>query len=189
MAIFVTFWAYLAKTQSKPLRILHLATALFVIIQILDSNKISRSDIVQVYETTISPSFIWMHVIVGIIVFLLSLSLTAYCLLTRGVKYFYPYLWGDFTQVKQDLRQMIGLSLPPASPKGLAACVQGLGLGALLLVALSGLSWFILFRMNVLWAPKMLDWHKNFTTLIVIYVFAHSAMGALHFVLNRSRFK
>ncbi|MEA9389698.1 cytochrome b/b6 domain-containing protein [Acerihabitans sp. TG2] len=184
MKIFTIFWAYLAQTQSRFLRVLHLAIALFVIIQILNSNGIQGDAVAQVNEVGMRLNFTWMHIVIGIMLFLLSLVLTAYCLFTRGVKYFYPYLWGDFSQIKRDLKQILRLNFPEASPKGLAACVQGLGLGALLLVVLSGLSWFLLSRMNVSWAANVLGLHKTLTALIEVYIFAHGGMGILHVILS-----
>ncbi|MGG7670143.1 cytochrome b/b6 domain-containing protein [Yersinia sp. J1] len=184
MTIFTTFWAYLAETQSKPLRVLHLTIALFVIVQIVNSNGVQLDALAQANASGMSFFFTWMHIVIGITLFLLTLSLTVYCLVSRGIKYFYPYLWGDFSQIRQDLKQMMNLGLPAASPKGLAACVQGLGLGALLLVVLSGLSWFILFRMDVPWATEVLGLHKTLTALIEVYIFAHGGMGILHLILS-----
>jgi len=110
--------------------------------------------------------------------------LVALCFKNRGVKYFYPYFWGDMQQIKQDLILLSKRELPAASARGIAACVQGLGLGALLLVILSGSTWFILWRLSSPYAIAILSLHKSLTTLIEIYIVAHGSMGILHFLLS-----
>ena len=58
----------------------------------------------------------------------------------------------------------------PPRPKRLATSVQGLGSGALLLVVLSGLIWFILWRNGSSFAGLALETHKNVTLLIELYL-------------------
>ena len=80
--------------------------------------------------------------------------------------------------------------MPVPRPKGLATAVQGLGLGALLLVVLSGLIWFILWRNGSSFAGLALETHKNVTLLIELYLIGHGCMALLHFFVwqrNKAR--
>lgn len=68
--------------------------------------------------------------------------------------------------------------------------MQGLGLGALLLVVLSGLIWFILWRNGSSFAGSALETHKNVTLLIELYLIGHGCMALLHFFVwqrNKAR--
>ncbi|WP_254797833.1 hypothetical protein [Enterobacter sp. JMULE2] len=78
---------------------------------------------------------------------------------------------------------MLKRRLPEASLRGLAGSVQGLGLGAVALVVLSGAGWFILWLLDSSLAPALREWHVTLTGLIEVYSVAHAAMGLLHFTL------
>ena len=118
----------------------------------------------------------------GIVLFFLTLFLIASCFNQRGFKYFYPWLFGDIRQIKNDLNTLRTLKLPDSSPFGLAASVQGLGLGALSLVVLSGLIWFALWLLHSPVALEIRSLHKSLTLLIEIYIYSHGALGALHYI-------
>ena len=63
-------------------------------------------------------------------------------------------------------------------------------LGALLLVVLSGLIWFILWRNGSSFAGLALETHKNVTLLIELYLIGHGCMALLHFFVwqrNKAR--
>ena len=119
-----------------------------------------------------------------------SLLLAADSLTKRGFHYFFPYLWGDTEQLKKDIQASLRFKMVPPRPKGLATVVQGLGLGALLLVVLSGLIWFILWRNGSSFAGLALETHKNVTLLIELYLIGHGCMALLHFFVwqrNKAR--
>ena len=61
---------------------------------------------------------------------------------------------------------------------------------ALLLVVLSGLIWFILWRNGSSFAGLALETHKNVTLLIELYLIGHGCMALLHFFVwqrNKAR--
>lgn len=99
------------------------------------------------------------------------------------MRHFYPYLWGDLSQIKQDVAQLIKFKLSESSPRGLATSAQGLGLGAMLIVIGSGLTWFFLWLQGAAVANEALQIHKTLTGLIEVYIFGHGLMGLVHFVL------
>lgn len=183
----ISFWSFLGQYQKKFLRCLHLILVVLVITQILNSNGMGLSLSQKIKPEITSELFTWMHISIGITLLCLCIVLTIYCLLTRGFRYFYPYLWGDFTQIIRDLKILTHFKLPESEPGGLATCVQGLGLGALSLVVLSGFAWLALWLSDSSWALDMKDIHKTLTGLIEVYIIAHGGMGVLHFIQWRHR--
>ena len=101
----------------------------------------------------------------------------------RGLKYFFPSLWGDLAQLKADVQTLAARKLPEAAPGGLPAIVQGLGLGLLNVTLLSGLGWFLLVRDGSGWAHSAIELHEALTSLVVVYVIGHGGMGLLHMAL------
>lgn len=67
-------------------------------------------------------------------------------------------------------------------PRGLASTVEGLGLGALLLVVLSGTLWFVLWILDSPYAYDVMQAHKSLTGLIEVYILGHGFMAILHFI-------
>jgi len=63
---------------------------------------------------------------------------------------------------------------------GIAAIVQGLGFGALTLVILSGLTWFLSWIYMAPWANSIKELHESLTGLFEAYVVGHGGMGILH---------
>ncbi|EJD6083006.1 cytochrome b/b6 domain-containing protein, partial [Providencia rettgeri] len=96
----------------------------------------------------------------------------------------------DFKQIKEDINSLLAKKLPDSSPKGLAATVQGLGLGALSIVILSGIAWFILWLQQSPFALEARSIHKSLTILIEIYIYGHGGLGIIHFIIwNKSKNK
>ncbi|HGO4211777.1 TPA: cytochrome b/b6 domain-containing protein [Klebsiella pneumoniae] len=184
MKLVMSFINYLTSIQTKPVRNLHVAIALLVVFQIINSNGIQNAAFSFIDAWQLKYFFNWLHIFSGFTLLILSVMLVVLCFKNRGFKYFYPYLWGDFQQIKMDLLLLTKRELPDASAKGIAACVQGLGLGALLLVIISGITWFLLWRISSPFAVDILNLHKNLTSLIEIYIVAHGSMGVLHFILS-----
>ena len=94
-----------------------------------------------------------MHITTGLALLILSAILIVYCIMLRGLRHYFPYLRGDTAQIRRDVRTLLNRRLPDASPRGLAASVQGLGLGAVALVVLSGAGWFMLWLLDSPLAP------------------------------------
>ena len=157
-------WQFLGFFQKPYLRFLHAIIAVLVILQILSSFAMHMLSSGQINPALSSWLASWYHILSGLLVVILSLLLAADSLTKRGFHYFFP--------------------------KGLATAVQGLGLGALLLVVLSGLIWFILWRNGSSFAGLALETHKNVTLLIELYLIGHGCMALLHFFVwqrNKAR--
>lgn len=182
MTIFKTMWQFFGIYQTKAVRINHIMIVVLVISQIIISNGMSVTADGS-FGTNYQAFFTWLHIAIGCLLLLLLISLIMICFQQKGFFNYYPYLLGDFKQIKHDLVQLSRLQLPDSNPRGVAAVVQGAGLAALSIVMLSGILWFILWLChNDLLAYQFEQYHKILTGLIEIYVVGHGGMAVLHFI-------
>lgn len=183
MSLFKSIWYFLGKYQTPKVRVLHLLILVLVLTQIIISNWMVGTKSTTIPSISGEYIFTWMHICIGFSLFFLSFSLICICLKERGIKHFYPYLWGDIIQIKSDINQLIQLKLPDSAPRGLAATVQGLGLGALSIVIISGITWFFLWIQGASLAIEARSIHKSLTILIEIYIYGHGGLGIIHFII------
>ncbi len=184
MQIFKLVMEYLRERQTPLVRYLHITILILVLSQIIVSNFIEFEDSGAISTHSLSFFGTWLHIITGLFIFPLALIFLVVELKLHGIKYFFPYLYGDVSQIKNDIQQLKKLQLPEPNAYGMAAAVQGLGLGALLLVLLSGLSWFLSWYMDLSWSDNVKEAHEFLTGLIVAYVVGHGAMGIMHIFLH-----
>jgi heme A synthase len=178
-----SIWFFLGLYQTKRVRILHVLILTFVLTQIIISNWMAGTKLENIPALDSTYFFTWMHITIGLTLFFLTFMLIITCFTQRGIRHFYPYLWGDFKQIKSDLKQLFSFKLPDSSPYGLAASVQGLGLGALSIVILSGIAWFILWVQHSPSALEARSLHKSLTIFIEIYIYGHGGLAILHFII------
>lgn len=176
------FWRFLGFFQTPYVRFLHALVAVLVILQILSSSAMHMDDghFAPGPGTWLASRY---HLGAGLATVLFSLLLAAATLTRHGLRHFFPYLWGDTDQLKKDMLASLRLNMVPPRPRGLAAAVQGLGLGALLLTVLSGLLWFILWRHGSDFSRAALIVHKGVAPLMAVYLIGHGGMALLHFVV------
>lgn len=165
-------------------RYLHYSILIFVLMQILISNFIEVSDDGLIGENIVESYATWMHIGIGLTLLLLAVMFITLELKKHGISYFYPYLSGDYAQLKSDINALKKLTLPEAAPKGLAAIIQGLGLSALLLVTLSGATWLLLWLYESSLANDVKELHELLTGLIEAYVIGHGSIGLLHMFIT-----
>ena len=183
-------WRFLGFFQKPSLRMIHALVVGFVILQLLSSTLMHVSPAGHVSDVPLPWLASWYHLLAGLVTVVLACLLTESSLTQWGFRHFFPYLWGDTAQLKQDILASLHLKMFPPRPKGLAATVQGLGLGALALVALSGLIWFLLW----LWASPTAaatarEVHKSLSGLVELYLLGHGGMALLHFVMWQRKTK
>jgi len=171
---------YFTEKLTPLVRYLHYVILFLVFLQILLSNFIEINDDGVIGQNIIEFYSTWAHISVGLSLVVLALVFAIVELSKHGILYFYPYLSSDFSQLKSDLRKLKSFKVPDASPRGLAAVIQGLGLGALLLVALSGATWFVLWSYDLALADDVKKIHELLTGLIEAYVIGHGGMGLIH---------
>ena len=182
MRILRAVWNYLGESQPVFFRVLHL-----VIIGLIASQFIT-SDFVEIGPGHRTGGILGFdagtlaHILPGMAVAVLLLVFTVGLLLRHGVRHFFPYLWGDLRQIREDIAALRQRRLPDASPGGLATTVQGLGLGAVGLTVASALTWLLLPAGSAV-GHTAIELHEAATNLVIAYLIGHGGMGLLHFLL------
>jgi len=143
-----TFVQYLRERQPPLIRYLHLAILVLVISQIIVGNFMGFTDTGAISEHPVEFHGTRLHISTGLFIIPIALGFLTAALQQHGFKYYFPYLIGEFSQLTADIRQLMKLKLTEARAYGLAATVQGLGFGALLLVLISGLTWFLAWNVT-----------------------------------------
>ena len=184
MNIFKLFMNYMRENQTPAIRRFHITILILVITQILLSNIMDFTDTGAISPDKLEFYGTWMHILFGLLIIPLAVIFILLAIRQRGFKYFYPYFSGKFNQLKSDLGQLKQLSLPESQPFGIPAIIQGLGFGALLLVLISGLTWFVSWSFDFSWSHDAKEVHEFFTGLIEAYVIGHGFMGLVHIFLN-----
>ncbi|MFS1525275.1 cytochrome b/b6 domain-containing protein [Microbulbifer sp. 2304DJ12-6] len=174
----------LDRTFSPTSKYLHFSLIFLIIFQIILSEFMEVSSSGVIGQSAVEYSSTWLHIGTGLLLFCLSLVFTSIEFKKNGFLHFYPYAVGDFSQLKSDINQLKIMELPEPAPRGLAAIVQGLGLGALLLVVISGGTWFALWFNDASLANAFKEIHESLTGLIEIYIIGHGALGLLHFLIE-----
>ncbi|MGC6386824.1 cytochrome b/b6 domain-containing protein [Ewingella sp. S1.OA.A_B6] len=168
-------------------RVLHIIVALLILSQIINSN-LTESEALS--EHTLEGFITWFHVISGLGLIICGFLMLGWMLTQRGFTYYFSWVKYDFKGIIDDIKTLKKFQLPEAHSGGIASTIQGLGVLALLSVALSGGLWFLLS--TVINSPfsasasmSVLHWHKFLTTFIEIYFYAHGVMGILHILIER----
>jgi cytochrome b561 len=175
---------YLRERQSPVVRYFHIIILCLVLSQLFVSNFMGFADNGEISRKTGEFYGTWIHIITGLTLVPIVLLFIIIELKRRGFKYFFPYFYGNFAQIKQDLQSLQRIQLPEPNPYGIATIVQGLGFGALALVVLSGMTWFFSWEYGASWSDGIKEVHELFTGLIVAYVIGHGGMGVLHIFLQ-----
>jgi Prokaryotic cytochrome b561 len=173
-------WEYLREQQPPVVRFLHIFILCLVLIQIIVSNFMGFNDNGEVSKKIVEYYGTWIHIGTGLTLLPLTFVFVYIELKHHKIQYFFPYFYGDFSQLKKDLQQLKKIELPEPNAYGIAAIVQGLGLGALTLVVLSGSTWFLSWTYTAPWAENLKELHELSTGLIEAYVIGHGGMGILH---------
>lgn len=172
------------ERQPPLVRYLHITILCLVISQLIVSNFMGFTDNGEIGKKASEYYGTWIHIITGLSLLPFVLLFIYIELRSHGPKYFFPYLYGNVTQIKKDVQQLKRMELPEPNPHGIATIVQGLGLGALALVILSGLTWFLSWTYSAPWSDSIKEIHELFTGLIVAYVIGHGGMGVLHLIFK-----
>ena len=184
MNILKSITVYFREKQSPKIIYLHVTILLLVLSQILVSNFMDIDRSGKISSDTLEFFGTWLHMITGLLLIPLTLYFVIVELRTHGLKYFFPYFYGEFTQAKNDIIELLKFKLPDASEYGLATIIQGLGLGALILVLISGATWFTSWYLGLGISHDLKELHETLTGLIEAYVIGHGCFGVLHLFLN-----
>ena len=165
-------------------RALHIIVAVLVLLQIISSN-LTESDALSDY--TLTGFVTWFHIVSGLSLIALGVVMLVWMLTQRGFRYYFAWLTLNFRGVIEDINMLMSFRLPEAHAGGIAALVQGLGVLALLGVALCGGFWFALNTIpgaSPVLTETILHLHKFLTVFIETYFWVHGAMGLLHIFLT-----
>lgn len=165
-------------------RALHIIVAVLVLLQIISSN-LTESDVLSDY--TLTGFVTWFHIVSGLSLIALGVVMLVWMLTQRGFRYYFAWLTLNFRGVIEDIKMLMSFRLPEAHAGGIAALVQGLGVLALLGVALCGGFWFALNTIpgaSPVLTETILHLHKFLTVFIETYFWVHGAMGLLHIFLT-----
>ena len=176
--------AYLRERQPPVVRFLHITILCLVLSQIIVSNFMGFADNGEISKKTVEYYGTWVHIGTGLSLLPITFIFVYIELKRHGIMYFFPYFYGNFSQLKKDIQQLKQFELPEPSAYGIAAIVQGLGLGALTLVVLSGFTWFLSWIYMAPCADSIKEFHELLTGLIEAYVIGHGGMGMLHLFLK-----
>ena len=184
MRIIQTTMEYIRERQPPAVRYIHFTILCLVLSQIIVSNFMGFTSNNEVSKNIVEFYGTWIHIGTGLCLIPIAFVFIYIELKRHGFKYFFPYIYGDFSQLKKDLQQLIQFGLPEPSAYGIASIVQGLGMGALTLVLLSGLTWFLSWVFMVPWSDSIREIHKLLTGLIEAYVVGHGGIGLLHLFMQ-----
>ena len=165
-------------------RALHIIVAVLVLLQIISSN-LTESDALSDY--TLTGFVTWFHIVSGLSLIALGVVMLVWMLTQRGFRYYFAWLTLNFRGVIEDIKMLMSFRLPEAHAGGIAALVQGLGVLALLGVALCGGFWFALNTIpgaSPVLTETIQHLHKFLTVFIETYFWVHGAMGLLHIFLT-----
>jgi hypothetical protein len=183
MRILKDIWTYFGQSQPVFIRVLHLMVIFLVASQLITSDFVDLDHARRLGDSLSFDFGTWTHILPGMALAVIATVFVLAELSRRGLKYFFPYLWGDLSQLKTDVKTLAGRKLPEALPGGLPAIIQGLGLGVLSLTLLSGMTWFLLAQAGPKLAHAAIEFHETLTGLVVVYVIGHGGMGVLHIFL------
>ncbi len=171
---------YIRDRQTPLTATLHIVVICLVLSQIIVSNFMGFTNTGEISKNLIHHYGTWIHIITGLITLPIALVFIYVVLKNRGLNYFFPHKQADYAQIKNDFKQLKNRKLPEANAMGIAAVVQGLGLGALIVVLLSGLIWYLSWSNGLAWSGFLKETHENLTSLLITYMVGHGCMGVLH---------
>lgn len=174
---------YLRKRQPPKIRFLHIVVLLTVISQITVSNFMGFARTGEISRYALKFYATWTHITTGLTLLPIASVFVLFLMQEHGFRNFFPYFFGDYSQLTNDINKLRKGGLPDPEPGGLAAIVEGLGLCALFSVLLSGLTWFLAWKYDASWSHYIKQLHKYLTTLIEIYIVGHGGMGLVHIYL------
>ncbi|MDD1793185.1 hypothetical protein L4D06_05745 [Enterovibrio makurazakiensis] len=169
--------SYLFSQLPKSEKWLHMLTMTWVIYQIATSFGMHvHGDTTHTQITLVDE----LHMYGGLGLMFVSLIFFIVVINRRHLSDLYPWAYGRFAAIQQDIRALVKWHLPEPQHGGLAATVEGLGLLALFLAIFTGSWWFVLFAKGSTLAPDFLSIHKAAVGAIEAYIYGHGLFALLH---------
>ena len=118
------------------------------------------------------------HVYLGIVVTFLSLCFLIIHCINGYWKQFFPWLKGDISPLKNDLKNIFKGRFPVAGGRGLFSCIEGIGLLTLLATGLTGCLWFAI--QGTTDAMYWRSIHSHFAVGFIVYLGMHFVCALSH---------
>ncbi len=160
-------WKFLGFFQTPFIRIWHILAIFLVTAQLL---KYLRNPFVDSWHIELGLA------LVPFICIFLFVSFKR-----RGFKYFFPYLWGDSTQLRKDIQQLKAGHIPAPRPGGLPGIIQGIGFVFFFLTVAFGFTWYLLWVPYTKFSVNFLDFHRYTAFVLAAYALGHGCMALWHF--------
>ncbi len=163
---------------SPLIRYLHYSIMILILLEFITSAFIIISPSGEISHKALFYYGTLLHIRIGMIILFLAIVFTIVEFSKHKFSYFFPF--SDFTQLKADIEKLKSGEIPNPAPKGLSATIEGFGFISLLLTALSGGIWFVLWSNNSPLANEAKNIHKLLTGFIETYVIIHAVLGIAH---------
>ncbi|MGZ9899319.1 cytochrome b/b6 domain-containing protein [Shewanella gaetbuli] len=119
----------------------------------------------------------YFHVYGGVVAAVLAVLFAVKVCLKGQWKQFFPYLVGDFSQLKAEFKGVAKGKLPVSGGKGLFSIIEGIGVVLLVLVSVTGILWYIVDPSDALtWR----SYHKLFAQGFIGFLIVHVLLALLH---------
>ncbi|MCW3171577.1 cytochrome b/b6 domain-containing protein [Shewanella subflava] len=117
------------------------------------------------------------HVYGGLFTAIIALLFAIKVCIKGQWRLFFPWLVADFSQLSADVSGIVKGRLPLSGGKGLLSVIEGIGVILLLLVALSGVIWYLADPSDALmWR----SYHKILAQGFIGFVVIHVLLALLH---------
>ncbi|MCG9728701.1 cytochrome b/b6 domain-containing protein [Shewanella sp. Isolate13] len=118
------------------------------------------------------------HVYLGLIGAFLSITFLITTSLKGKWRQYFPWLIGDFSQLKTDILGFFKGKIPIAGGRGLFSVVEGIGMLLFLAVGLTGIGWFATQGSSdaLMWR----DYHIHLAQALIGFIVVHAISACLH---------
>ncbi len=160
-------WRFFGFFQTPFIRIWHVLAIIFVTAQLI---KIARTSFIDAWHIELGL------LLVPFIVIFLYVSFKR-----RGLRYFFPYFWGETAQLRKDIDILKKGSIPAPRPGGLPGVIQGVGFIFFFLTVALGFTWYLLWEQDPTFSVDFLNYHRYTAWILAVYALGHGAMALRHF--------
>ncbi len=164
---FALLWKFFGFFQTPFLRVWHVLAIFAVWAQLI---KIVHNHVIDSW-----------HIELGLLLVPFICIFLVVSLKRRGIKYFFPYLWGDNSQFKKDFEKLMQGNIPAPRPGGLPGVIQGFGFVFFTLTVFFGFLWYLIWESDPKFSVTFLDYHRYTAYALAVYAIGHGIMALWHF--------
>ncbi len=162
-------WKFFGFFQTPFLRIWHLLAIVLV-----------SAQLIKRFRTPFVDSW---HIEIGLLLVPFICIFLFASFKRRGLKYFFPYFWGQTQLFTKDAQNLLQGIIPAPRPGGLPGVIQGIGFLCFFLTVSCGFIWYLLWEVNPKYSVNFLDYHRYFAYALAVYFLGHGFMALRHFII------